>query len=83
MRALGWGLDSLPRIARGEGSYLYDTTSRRYLDGSGGPAAFSIGHGNPEVNAANRESNSRIVRRRQYHRDNNELVELSVLRYKE
>ena len=42
----------LPRIARGEGSYLYDTAGRRYLDGSGGPAAFSIGHGNREVNAA-------------------------------
>jgi adenosylmethionine-8-amino-7-oxononanoate aminotransferase len=42
---------SLPRIARGEGSYLYDTTGRRYLDGSGGPAAFGIGHDNPEVNA--------------------------------
>jgi 4-aminobutyrate aminotransferase-like enzyme len=40
------------RIARGEGSYLYDTTGRRYLDGSAGSAAFSIGHGNPEVNAA-------------------------------
>src|SRR5207248_11603825 len=50
-RALGWGLDSLPRIARGEGSYLYDTTGRRYLDGSRGPAAFGIGHDNPEVNA--------------------------------
>ena len=45
MRALGCRLDSLPRIARGEGSYRYDTTGRRYLDGSGGPAAFSIGHG--------------------------------------
>ena len=40
-------------FARGEGSYLYDdTTGRRYLDGSSGPAAFGIGHGNPEVNAA-------------------------------
>ena len=29
MRALGWGLDSLPRIARGEGRYLYDKTGRR------------------------------------------------------
>ena len=28
MRPLGWGLDSLPRIARGEGSYLYDRTGR-------------------------------------------------------
>jgi adenosylmethionine-8-amino-7-oxononanoate aminotransferase len=51
-RAVGWGMESLPRIARGEGSYLYDAQGRRYLDGSGGPAAFSIGHGNREVNAA-------------------------------
>jgi adenosylmethionine-8-amino-7-oxononanoate aminotransferase len=45
-------MGGLPRIARGEGSYLFDTEGRRYLDGSGGPAAFSIGHGNREVNAA-------------------------------
>lgn len=51
-RATGFGLDELPRIARGEGSYLFDTNGRRYLDGSGGPAAFSVGHGNREVNAA-------------------------------
>ena len=51
-RAAGWGMDALPRIVRGEGSYLYDANGRRYLDGSGGPAAFSIGHGNREVNAA-------------------------------
>jgi adenosylmethionine-8-amino-7-oxononanoate aminotransferase len=51
-RSVGWGMGALLRIARGEGSYLYDTAGRRYLDGSGGPAAFSIGHGNREVNAA-------------------------------
>ena len=51
-RAIGWGMERLPRIARGEGSYVYDADGRRYLDGSGGPAAFSIGHGNREVNAA-------------------------------
>ena len=51
-RPAGWGMGALPRIVRGEGSYLYDATGRRYLDGSGGPAAFSIGHGNREVNAA-------------------------------
>lgn len=45
-------MGKLPRIERGEGSYLYDSEGRRYLDGSGGPAAFSIGHGNREVNAA-------------------------------
>jgi adenosylmethionine-8-amino-7-oxononanoate aminotransferase len=48
----GFGLGSLPRIVRGEGSYLFDENGRRYLDASGGPAAFSIGHGNREVNAA-------------------------------
>jgi adenosylmethionine-8-amino-7-oxononanoate aminotransferase len=51
-RAAGFGLEKLPRIDRGAGSYLFDTQGRRYLDGSGGPAAFSIGHGNREVNAA-------------------------------
>lgn len=51
-RAVGWGMETLPRIVRGEGSYLFDAEGRRYLDGSGGPAAFCIGHGNPEVNAA-------------------------------
>ncbi len=51
-RAIGFGMDELPRIARGQGSYLYDETGRRYLDGSGGPAAFCIGHGNAEVNRA-------------------------------
>ena len=48
----GFGIENLPRIARGRGSYLYDDTGKRYLDGSGGPAVFCIGHGNPEVNAA-------------------------------
>jgi adenosylmethionine-8-amino-7-oxononanoate aminotransferase len=51
-RSAGWGMSALPRIVRGDGSYLYDAAGRRYLDGSGGPAAFSIGHGNREVNAA-------------------------------
>ena len=51
-RSIGFGIDNLPRIVRGEGSYLFDDAGRRYLDGSGGPAAFCIGHGNREVNEA-------------------------------
>ena len=39
-------------MVRGEGSYLFDAEGRQYLDGSGGPAAFCIGHANREVNAA-------------------------------
>ena len=60
-RAIGWGMETLPRIVRGEGSYLYDADGRRYLDGSGGPAAFSIGHGNREVNAAITEQLEKVA----------------------
>ena len=48
----GFGIDRLPRIVRGQGSYVFDASGKRYLDGSGGPAAFSLGHGHPEINAA-------------------------------
>jgi len=48
----GFGLAGLPRIARGAGAYLYDDEGNRYIDGSGGPAVFSLGHAHPEVNAA-------------------------------
>jgi adenosylmethionine-8-amino-7-oxononanoate aminotransferase len=51
-RPSGFGIEKLPRIARGEGSYLFDTSGKRYLDGSGGPAVFCLGHAHPEVNAA-------------------------------
>lgn len=44
--------DALPRIAHGRGIHLYDTAGKRYIDGSGGPAVYCLGHGHPEVNAA-------------------------------
>ncbi|MDE1924500.1 MAG: aspartate aminotransferase family protein, partial [Gammaproteobacteria bacterium] len=48
----GFGLRDLPRISRGQGSCLYDDRGKRYLDGSGGPAVFCLGHAHHEVNAA-------------------------------
>ena len=42
----------LPRISHGRGASLWDTAGRRYIDGSGGPAVFSLGHGDARVNAA-------------------------------
>lgn len=42
----------LPKIAWGKGSYVTDADGKQYIDGSGGPAVFCIGHGNEEVNAA-------------------------------
>ncbi len=51
-RPSGFGIEELPRIVRGEGSCLFDAAGKRYLDGSGGPAVFCVGHAHPEVNAA-------------------------------
>ncbi|MBL8578367.1 MAG: aspartate aminotransferase family protein [Mesorhizobium sp.] len=47
-----FGVERLPRITHGRGSYVYDAEGKRYLDGSGGPAVYAIGHANEEVNAA-------------------------------
>jgi len=41
-----------PRIARGEGLYLWDTDGRRLIDVSSGPVANNLGHGNKRVLAA-------------------------------
>jgi len=51
-RPSGFGIEELPRIVRGQGSCLFDAAGKRYLDGSGGPAVFCVGHAHPEVNAA-------------------------------
>jgi adenosylmethionine-8-amino-7-oxononanoate aminotransferase len=51
-RPSGFGIEALPLITRGRGSYLFDAAGKRYLDGSGGPAIFSVGHAHPQINAA-------------------------------
>jgi adenosylmethionine-8-amino-7-oxononanoate aminotransferase len=72
-------MEALPRIARGAGSYLYDEAGRRYLDGSGGPAAFSIGHGNTEVNAAIAAQLARVACAYRYLFTSEPLEELTAL----
>ena len=37
----------LPKIAYGRGSRLYDVTGKEYIDGSGGPAVYCLGHAHP------------------------------------
>lgn len=39
-------------LDHGEGCYLFDKTGRRYLDFFGGILTVSVGHANPQVNAA-------------------------------
>src|SRR3984957_4365854 len=60
-RPSGFGIEKLPRIVRGRGSYLFDAAGKRYLDGSGGPAVFCLGHAHPEVNAAIRQQLDEIA----------------------
>ena len=43
---------SLPHVTHAKGSYLWDDTGKQYIDGSGGPAVYCLGHAHPEVNAA-------------------------------
>lgn len=43
---------ALPQLASGRGCYLYDTTGKQYLDGSGGAAVSCLGHGDSEIISA-------------------------------
>lgn len=38
-----------PKIARGEGVYLWDEDGKQYIDGSGGPLVVNVGHGRQEI----------------------------------
>jgi len=51
----------LPKVAHASGCYVTDTSGKQYIDGSGGPAVFSLGHAHPEVNAAIEEQLGRIA----------------------
>lgn len=44
-----------PEVSHGEGIYLWDTSGKRYIDGSGGPIVVNVGHGRSEVTVAMQE----------------------------
>ena len=52
---------ALPKIAWGRGVYVYDTTGKQYIDGSGGPAVYCLGYGNEEVNQAITRQLSKVM----------------------
>lgn len=54
------GASDAPMIVRGEGSYLYDAESRRYLDLSSGLVCVNLGHGHPRVVQAIRDQAGRL-----------------------
>jgi adenosylmethionine-8-amino-7-oxononanoate aminotransferase len=49
-----------PVVSHGEGIYLWDTTGKRYIDGSSGPIAVNLGHGNLRVAQAARRQMEQV-----------------------
>ena len=50
-----------PVMVRGQGSYLYDTDGKRYLDFSAGLVAVNLGHGHPQLVRAIAEQAQRLA----------------------
>jgi adenosylmethionine-8-amino-7-oxononanoate aminotransferase len=67
----------LPKVAWAKGSYVYDVDGKQYIDGSGGPAVYCIGHSNPEVNAAIKDQLDRIAHGYRYNFSSDALEELT------
>lgn len=68
---------ALPKVAWAKGSYVYDVDGKQYIDGSGGPAVYCIGHSNPEVNAAITTQLDRIAHGYRYNFSSDALEELT------
>jgi adenosylmethionine-8-amino-7-oxononanoate aminotransferase len=68
-----------PRIARAEGIYLWDTSGKRYIDGSSGPMVSNIGHSNPRVLAAMKRQMDRATFAYRLHFENDAAEDLAAL----
>lgn len=55
------GLENRPIIESAEGSYLYDTQGKAYLDFGSGQMGGALGHGHPKIVAAIHESTGRAI----------------------
>jgi hypothetical protein len=69
----------LPKVARAKGSYVWDVDGKRYIDGSGGPAVYCIGHSNEEVNAAITNQLQQIAHGYRYNFTSDALEELTAI----
>ncbi|MEJ1159516.1 aspartate aminotransferase family protein [Prosthecomicrobium sp. N25] len=69
----------LPKVAYGSGMHVFDASGKRYVDGSGGPAVYCLGHGNREVNAAITAQLDRIAHGYRYTFTSDPLEELTAL----
>jgi acetylornithine/N-succinyldiaminopimelate aminotransferase len=48
-------------LERGEGSYVWDVSGRRYLDLGGGIAVSALGHANPEITEALAQQSQKLI----------------------
>ncbi|MEI6798594.1 MAG: aspartate aminotransferase family protein [Pseudomonadota bacterium] len=69
----------LPRVVRAKGSYLWDATGKAYIDGSGGPAVYCLGHAHDEVNAAVAAQMSDIAHAYRYNFTTDALEDLTEI----
>ena len=69
----------LPRVVRARGSYLWDAEGKQYIDGSGGPAVYCLGHAHPEVNAAVAAQMNAIAHAYRYNFTTDALEELTQI----
>jgi adenosylmethionine-8-amino-7-oxononanoate aminotransferase len=69
----------LPKVAWAKGSYLYGVDGKQYIDGSGGPAVYCIGHANEEVNAAIAAQMDRIAHGYRYNFTTDALEQLTEI----
>ncbi|MEI7598932.1 MAG: aspartate aminotransferase family protein [Aestuariivirga sp.] len=73
----------LPKVAWAKGSYVHDIDGKRYIDGSGGPAVYCIGHSNEEVNTAIKDQLDRIAHGYRYNFSSDALEELTdIIRHR-
>ena len=69
----------LPKVSHGQGSYVWDTEGRRYIDGSGGPAVYALGYGHPEVIEAITAQLKRVMHGYRYTFTSDPLEELTEI----
>ena len=70
---------ALPKVVRAKGSYLWDSSGKAYIDGSGGPAVYCLGHANDEVNAAVAAQMGAIAHAYRYNFTTDALEELTEI----
>src|SRR4030095_14269755 len=69
----------LPKIAYGKGVRLFDVQGKDYIDGSGGPAVYCLGHAHLEVNEAIKQQLDRVAHGYRYNFTLDPLEELTEI----